>query len=163
MARIVKEHDERRNEIIRTAAVLFSQKGYEKCSVNDILNAIGIAKGTFYYYFKSKEDVLDAAVEQISEQVLMQVQKIAAKKELSPVDRIIQVLLAVRVTGPTEEALIQEMHKSRRQKCLKRLSVRWRKCSVWRMDSSLKECASIGSFEEKIARFSSAWFYVWRR
>lgn len=80
MARIVKEHDERRNEIIRTAAVLFSQKGYEKYSVNDIRNAIGIAKGTFYYYFKSKEDVLDAAVEQISEQVLMQVQKIAAKK-----------------------------------------------------------------------------------
>lgn len=110
--RIVKGHDERRNEIIRTAAVLFSQKGYDKCSVNDILNVIGIAKGTFYYYFKSKEDVLDAAVEQVSEQVLMQVQEIAAKKELSPIDRIIQVLLATRVTGPAEEALIQEMHKS---------------------------------------------------
>ena len=110
--RIVKEHDERRNEIIRTAAVLFSQKGYNKCSVNDILNAIGIAKGTFYYYFKSKEDVLDAAVEQVSEQVFMQVQKVAARKEVSPIERMIQVLLAARVTDPTEEVLIQEMHKS---------------------------------------------------
>lgn len=110
--RIIKEHDERRNEIIRTAAALFSQKGYDKCSVNDILNAIGIAKGTFYYYFKSKEDVLDAAVEQVSEQVFIQVQKIAVRKEVSPIERIIQVLLAARVTDPTEQVLIQEMHKS---------------------------------------------------
>lgn len=110
--RIVKEHDERRNEIIRTAAVLFSQKGYDRCSVNDILDAIGIAKGTFYYYFKSKEDVLDAAVEQVSKQVLAQTKKVAAQKEVSPIDRMIQVLLAARVTGPTEEVLIQEMHKS---------------------------------------------------
>lgn len=110
--RVVKEHDQRRNEIIRTAAVLFSQKGYDKCSVNDILNAIGIAKGTFYYYFKSKEEVLDAAVEQVSEQILMQVQRVAGDKERSPIDRMIQVLLAVRVTDPTDEGLIQEMHKS---------------------------------------------------
>lgn len=110
--RIVKEHDERRNEIIRTAAVLFSQKGYDRCSVNDILDAIGIAKGTFYYYFKSKEDVLDAAVEQVSKRVLVQTKKVAAQKEVSPIDRMIQVLLAARVTGPTEEVLIQEMHKS---------------------------------------------------
>ena len=57
----MKEHDERRNEIINTAAVLFMEKGYDRCSINDILNKIGIAKGTFYHYFKSKEDVLDAA------------------------------------------------------------------------------------------------------
>lgn len=110
--RIVKEHGERRNEIIRTAAVLFSQKGYDKCSINDILNTIGIAKGTFYYYFKSKEDVLDAAVKQVSEQVFMQVQEAAARKEISPIDRMIQVLLAARVADPAEEVLIQEMHKS---------------------------------------------------
>ena len=111
--RIVKEHDERRNEIIRASAALFSEKGYEKCSVNDILNAVGIAKGTFYYYFKSKEEVLDAAVEQVSGQVWEQVQKVARQKELSPVDRMIQVFLAMRVKGQTEEVLIREMHKAR--------------------------------------------------
>lgn len=65
--RIVKEHDERKNEIIDTAAELFLDKGYDQCSINDILNSIGIAKGTFYHYFKSKEDVLDAAVNKMSE------------------------------------------------------------------------------------------------
>ena len=53
--RIVKEHEERKNEILDTAEILFEEKGYDKCSVNDILNRIGIAKGTFYHYFKSKE------------------------------------------------------------------------------------------------------------
>lgn len=111
--RIVKEHDARKNEIIETAAALFASKGYDNCSVNDILNAVGIAKGTFYYYFKSKEDVLDAAVALVSDQVLEKVQKVANQKELPPVDRMIQVLLATRVTNPTEEVLIQEMHKTR--------------------------------------------------
>lgn len=109
--RNVKEHDERKNEIIDTAAALFVDKGYDQCSINDILNSIGIAKGTFYHYFKSKEDVLDAAVNKMSEQILNQVQEIAAKKEIPPSDRIIQVLLAARVTDHTEKALIQEMHK----------------------------------------------------
>ena len=69
--RVVKEYDERKNEIIDTAAFLFMEKGYDRCSVNDILNKIGIAKGTFYHYFKSKEDVLDAAVDKMSEQITM--------------------------------------------------------------------------------------------
>lgn len=110
--RIVKEHQERKNEIIQAAAALFAEKGYEQCSVNDILNTVGIAKGTFYHYFKSKEEVLDAAVEKMSEQVFALVQERAERKELSPIDRMIQVLLATRVTNPTGEALIDEMHKT---------------------------------------------------
>ena len=68
--RIVKEHDERKNEIIDTASHIFAQKGYDKTSVNDILNAIGIAKGTFYHYFKSKEEVLDAVITKATELIV---------------------------------------------------------------------------------------------
>lgn len=60
--RIVKEHETRRTEIIDTAEQLFLTKGYEKATINDILKQIGIAKGTFYHYFKSKEEVLDAVI-----------------------------------------------------------------------------------------------------
>lgn len=63
--RVVKEHEERRNEILNTAQTLFVTKGYMKTTINDILQAIGIAKGTFYHYFKSKEEVLDAIIERI--------------------------------------------------------------------------------------------------
>ncbi|MDR0734681.1 MAG: TetR/AcrR family transcriptional regulator [Elusimicrobiota bacterium] len=60
--RIVKEHDVRKKEILDKAANLFVAKGYSKSTVNDIINAVGIAKGTFYYYFKSKEEVMDALI-----------------------------------------------------------------------------------------------------
>lgn len=52
--RIIKEYEERRKEILETAERLFLTKGYTKTTVNDILKEIGIAKGTFYHYFKSK-------------------------------------------------------------------------------------------------------------
>ncbi|HBT17621.1 MAG TPA: TetR/AcrR family transcriptional regulator, partial [Firmicutes bacterium] len=68
--RITKEYDERRNEILDTAEELFNMKGYDKCTVNDILKAVGIARGTFYYYFKSKEEVLDAIVSRYTDFVV---------------------------------------------------------------------------------------------
>lgn len=63
--RTVKEYEERRNEILDTAEKLFVSKGYMKTTVNDILREIGIAKGTFYHYFKSKEEVMDAIITRI--------------------------------------------------------------------------------------------------
>lgn len=110
--RIVKEHDERKNEIIDTAAKLFVTKGYEQCSVNDILNTIGIAKGTFYHYFKSKEDVLDAVIDKTSSRLSEKITMVADNSELAPEDKILHVFLSMRVDEKIEELLIEEMHKS---------------------------------------------------
>lgn len=55
--------DERKREILEAATEVFSAKGYRVASVNDILELAGIARGTFYYYFKSKKDVFLELVE----------------------------------------------------------------------------------------------------
>ena len=65
MVRIMKAPEERRSELITTARKLFSTKGYEQTTVSDIVKAIGVAQGTFYYYFESKKDVLDAIIEEL--------------------------------------------------------------------------------------------------
>ena len=70
MTRIIKEADERRNEILDAAETLITEKGYSKTTIIDILNQVGIAKGTFYYYFKSKEEVMDAIIERFIEQII---------------------------------------------------------------------------------------------
>lgn len=62
MTRVVKEYDERREEFLDISEKLFSIKGYNKTSVQDIIKEIGVAKGTFYYYFKSKEEIMDAII-----------------------------------------------------------------------------------------------------
>ena len=63
--RIVKEAEERKNEILDVAERLFGTKGFDNTSTNDILNEIGIARGTLYYHFKSKEEIIDALSEKL--------------------------------------------------------------------------------------------------
>ncbi|TMV44645.1 TetR family transcriptional regulator [Paenibacillus mesophilus] len=48
----------KRDLVIETALALFMQKGYESVSVDDIIAATHTSKGTFYHYFKSKEDIV---------------------------------------------------------------------------------------------------------
>lgn len=59
-----KKPEIRRQELIDVAAALFTEKGYEAVSVRDILNVVNGAPGMFYYYFKSKQDIYIAAMEQ---------------------------------------------------------------------------------------------------
>ena len=68
MTRIVKAPDERRSELIATAQQLFYTTGYERTSVNDIVKAVGVAQGTFYYYFDSKQAILEALVAELTAQ-----------------------------------------------------------------------------------------------
>lgn len=76
--RIVKEYEERRKEILETAERLFLTKGYTKTTVNDILKEIGIAKGTFYHYFKSKEEVMDEIIMRIIKEDVTKAKRIVS-------------------------------------------------------------------------------------
>jgi AcrR family transcriptional regulator len=58
--RVVKSPDVRRNELMDAAVGVFHQKGITKATVSDITEAAGVAKGTFYLYFDSKEHLLAA-------------------------------------------------------------------------------------------------------
>jgi AcrR family transcriptional regulator len=67
MARIVKEeeHTARRNEILDAALQLVYSKGYDKMTIQDLLDELQISKGAFYHYFDSKADVLQALIERM--------------------------------------------------------------------------------------------------
>lgn len=49
---------QKRQRVIDQALRMFAERGYENVSVDEILQEAGIAKGTFYHYFESKEDIL---------------------------------------------------------------------------------------------------------
>lgn len=48
----------KRDHVIQTAMQLFAEKGYENVSVDEIIAATGTSKGTFYHYFKSKDEIV---------------------------------------------------------------------------------------------------------
>lgn len=105
-----KEFNERRDQILDEAGQLFAAKGYGKCTINDILHAVGIAKGTFYYYFKSKEEVLDAIVDRVSRSVIKRAEKVAVNPELSPAIKIMNIFLTMRVEREMDNELIEVLH-----------------------------------------------------
>lgn len=90
MTRIVKDYDERYAEFIDAAQQLFFTKGYEKTSVQDIINMVGVAKGTFYHYFDSKVDILDALVRRLLEHVETGLEAIVADGSLNAVEKFEQ-------------------------------------------------------------------------
>ena len=96
MARIIKNYEERKGEILDTAQQLFFQKGYDHTSVNDIITSIGIAKGTFYHYFESKEDLLDKLVSRWIHEVLPRVKKLAKRKDLNAIEKLNQYFITIR-------------------------------------------------------------------
>lgn len=60
----------RRQELIDAAAEIFQDKGYEAASIQDVADALGILKGSVYYYIDSKEDLLFAAIQEVHESAL---------------------------------------------------------------------------------------------
>lgn len=71
MARTVhkEKHAVKRNEIVDAAQRLVYTKGYEQMSIQDILNDLKISKGAFYHYYASKQDLLEALIDRMVEDV----------------------------------------------------------------------------------------------
>ena len=61
--RVVKKPEERRAEMVAAASKLFAAQGFVRTSVAEIVSAVDVAKGLFYYYFTTKDDMVKAVVE----------------------------------------------------------------------------------------------------
>lgn len=111
MMRVVKEAVERRNEILDVAERLFCTQGYDNTSTNDILAEIGIARGTLYYHFKSKEDILDGMIDRILDQIIRKAKRIALSKTMPVLERLTKTVLAANVDTKTGDMILEQVHK----------------------------------------------------
>jgi AcrR family transcriptional regulator len=66
----------RRQEILEAAAGVFHEKGYKATSIQDIADAVGILKGSLYYYITSKEDLLFEILQDVHQQGLQNLERI---------------------------------------------------------------------------------------
>jgi AcrR family transcriptional regulator len=111
MARTVKKPEVRRAEIMQAAGNLFQTQGYETTSVDEIVRAAGIAKGTFYYYFKSKEEILEALAQQMCADITAQSQLIADDPHLGAIEKFCAIIAAQNQTVDSGQSLVEDLHR----------------------------------------------------
>jgi len=111
MIKMIMEHDERVKDIIDKAEKLLIKKGYDNTSIADIIKKVGIAKGTFYHYFKSKDELLDAIVERMLHEIWDQVDIIVANEDLDAISKFFGFFGVFRTISEGREKLIEDIHK----------------------------------------------------
>ena len=110
--RVIKDADQRKNEILDAAEHLFGTKGFDNTSTTDILNETGIARGTLYYHFKSKEELLDSMISRMTKRFVEKARKIAEQKEVPVLKRLTTMMLALNGNYSNfNQEILQQVHK----------------------------------------------------
>lgn len=69
MGKVDSKKKQKENSLLKTAFESFTTKGFSKTSISDIVNKAGVAKGTFYLYFKDKYDIRNKLISHKSSQL----------------------------------------------------------------------------------------------
>lgn len=109
--RIVKTADERKEEILNVAEQLFAEKGFDNASTNDIINKIGIARGTLYHHFSSKEEILDAIVERMINRSIEGARRIIKDKSIPLLDRLSGAFLSLNINSEAGAEVLEQIHR----------------------------------------------------
>lgn len=108
--RITKDPEVRRNELIDAAEHLFLKNGFENTPVSDIVKSLNVAQGTFYYYFKTKDDVLIAILKRKWEGFVREINEGFENRKLNAIQKM-QFVLAKFFTPDTGQNMLERYFK----------------------------------------------------
>lgn len=106
---------ERRTDFVSAARELFDEKGFENTSVDDIVARLGVAKGLFYYYFESKEMLLDLILEQMMSEIGSAIAASMEKKGLTAIERMGELITCIADITFRSRTIFRYFHKERNQ------------------------------------------------
>ena len=109
--RIVKTADERKEEILDVAEQLFAEKGFDNASTNDIIKKIGIARGTLYHHFGSKEEILDAIVDRMISRSIAGARDVIRNKDIPLFDRLTGAFLSLNISSGAGAEVLEQIHR----------------------------------------------------
>ncbi len=109
--RITKDPEERKLELIDAAERLFMERGYEATTVSDIVQEVGVAQGTFYYYFPSKEEILEAIIEKDMAALEDDARLITQDPQLDPASKINAMVNSIIGISSSRKEIMDYLHK----------------------------------------------------
>jgi len=105
----------RKNDFVVAAQALFEEKGFENTSVDDIVARVGVAKGLFYYYFSSKEELLELIIEHLIDEIESSIVAAMEKKGLTAVERFRELMNASADVTSRSKTILRYFHRERNQ------------------------------------------------
>ena len=96
--------------ILDTAQKLFMEQGFDQTSISQILEATQIARGTLYYYFSSKEEIMDAIIERTIERAFTASQAFADNRELTVLERLVGSMAALNLNHQEGEKVLLHLN-----------------------------------------------------
>ncbi len=75
------EWDEKKIQILKVSQQIFARYGFFKATVDDIAQAMGMKKGSLYYYYKSKDEIFSDVIHYESEQFLNELEKALSQEK----------------------------------------------------------------------------------
>lgn len=98
--------DDRKLEILDATRRLINEKGLDNTSTNDIVREVGISRGTLYHHFESKEAILDALVDRVSEGLYARAREVAGDRSVPVVERLMGTIMSLSLgSGPDQPIL----------------------------------------------------------
>ena len=110
--RDVKNPEIRRAEIMDAAMLLFIEKGYTNTTTQDIVDKVNISRGSLYYHFKNKEDILYCLVERYSEKLLREIHVIVNDDDKTAIEKIRAFIDATIISTDNVSAEGTELQKT---------------------------------------------------
>lgn len=110
MTRVTKDPEERKKEIMMAAFQLFATKGFQETAVSDIVKKVGVAQGLFYYYFKSKEEVLEAVMENYTRELVGKIKQITMDSSYNAFEKMRRIFDAFFDFGDFDDRMINFAH-----------------------------------------------------
>ncbi len=151
----IRKGIQRKREIIDTAFNLFVQNGYERTSVQQIIDTLGISKGTFYHHFKSKDDLLDAVISDILEDVASEINRIA-NSDKDAVTKLIEIYGVFRGKEDALKLILAELYRDTNLKMRQKFLDQMLKITSPPLNKVLEQGKAEGAFDivevEGIAR-----------
>lgn len=171
MARtIAKDHDDKRARILKSAARVFAQEGFDRASMSQLARECGISKANIYHYYDSKDailfDILDSYLLQLRDQICG-----LDLEALEPADRLRRVVLEILLAyqGVDDEHRVQTSGMSALPEEQQKL-LRGYQRDLVEFVSDIIASISPATFEDDAAKLRATtmsvfgmlnWFYMW--
>lgn len=161
MTRTTADRQRRRDDLVGAASRVFARTGVSGASVAEIVREAGVAQGTFYLYFPSKNDVVLAVVERVADQMMAAIGSALERPEESAPDqlRALCAALAAMAEDPSARQLAEFIHRPENQALHDRLAERLLPQLVPVVQGIVVHGVSEGSFDVPDVT-TAAWFVV---